>query len=251
MTMHNHAKPGEIASHVIIGGDPERVTHMAQTYLENPVLVSNVRGMVCYTGTYGGEKISVMATGMGVPSMLIYATELFKDYGCEAIIRVGTSGGYVPGIQCNDIVLAQASCHTSSINDGLFNGGTFCPIADYRLLRQADDQAKRLGQKVYIGNTICNDRYYRISKAYPAQEWINHGVLCSEMEGAALYSAAAQFHKRALMIVSILSYITCDETGAECVTRLTPREGHSIDDAIHLAFETALADIRESKTDTP
>lgn len=246
-TMHNRANPGEIASHVIIGGDPDRVTHMAQTYMENPVLVSDVRGMVSYTGTYGGERMSVMATGMGVPSMLIYATELFREYGCEAIIRVGTSGSYIPGIECNDIVLAQASCHISNLNDGLFAGGTFCPIADYRLLRQADDQAKKLGQKVYIGNTVCNDRYYRIPHIYPAQTWINYGILCSEMEGAALYSVAAQFHKRALMMVSILSFIDCDETGKEQVHRLSPREGHSIDDAIKLAFETALADIQEKK----
>ncbi|MCI8474274.1 MAG: purine-nucleoside phosphorylase [Oscillospiraceae bacterium] len=250
MTMHNSAKPGDIASHVIIGGDPERVTHMAQTYLKDAVLVSDVRGMVCYTGTYGGERISVMATGMGVPSMLIYATELFRDYDCEAIIRVGTSGGYVPDMERNDIVLAQAACHTSAINEGLFGGGTFCPIADYRLLRQADDQAKRLGQKVYIGNTVCNDRYYRLPQAYPAQAWIDNGILCSEMEGAALYSAAAQFHKRALMMVSILSRIACDPSGKEQVTRLPEREGHSIDDAILLAFETALADIREGKHGT-
>lgn len=249
-TMHNRAVPGEIASHVIVGGDPERVTHMAETYMKDAVLVSDVRGMVCYTGTYDGERISVMATGMGVPSMLIYATELFREYGCEAIIRVGTSGGYVSTMECNDIVLAQAACHTSSLNDSIFAGGTFCPIADYRLLRQADDQAKRLGQKVYIGNTVCNDRYYRDSIHYAAREWISHGILCSEMEGAALYSAAAQFHKRALMMVSILSYIICDENGREQVTRLTPRAGHSIDDAIKLAFETAVADIRESRNGT-
>ena len=183
---------------------------------------------------------------MGVPSMLIYATELFREYGCEAIIRVGTSGGYDPTMQCNDIVLAQAACHTSSLNDSLFAGGTFCPIADYRLLRQADDQAKKLGQKVYVGNTVCNDRYYRLP-SYPSKTWIEYGMLCSEMEGAALYTVAAQFHKRALMMVSILSLISCDENGQEQVYRFPPREGHSIDDAIKLAFETALADIRESK----
>lgn len=245
MTMHNHARPGQIASHVIVAGDPERVEYIARTYLKDAELVSDVRGAVCYTGVYDGERISVMATGMGVPSMLIYATELFRDYGCEAIIRIGTSAGYLSSMRRHDIVLAQATCHTTAINDGLFNG-TFCPIADYRLLRLADREAHRMGQKIYVGNTICNDRYYRLPESYRSSNWANYGVLCSEMEGAGLYTAAAQFHKRALMIVSIMSHLDCDENGKETITPL-PQEEQTIDAAILLALSTAAADIREGR----
>lgn len=245
MTMHNHARPGQIASHVIVAGDPGRVEYIAQTYLKNAELVSDVRGAVCYTGIYDGQRISVMATGMGVPSMLIYATELFRDYGCEAIIRIGTSAGYLSSMKRHDIVLSQAACHTTAINDGLFNG-TFCPIADFGLLRLADREAHRMGQAVYIGNTVCNDRYYRLPESYRSSSWADYGVLCSEMEAAGLYTAAAQFHKRALMIVSILSHLDRDEAGRETITPL-PQGEHTIDNAILLALSTAAADIREGQ----
>ncbi|MCI8651564.1 MAG: purine-nucleoside phosphorylase [Oscillospiraceae bacterium] len=246
MSLHINAKPGQIAKNVVVAGDPGRVEYIAKTYLKDAVLVNDQRGALCYTGKYDGEEISVMAVGMGVPSMLIYATELYRDFGCEAIIRIGTSAGYLSEMKKHDVVLAQATCHTSAINDGLFNG-TFCPIADYGLLRIADQEAARLGQKVYIGNTICNDRIYRLAESYRSGMWAQYGVLCSEMEGAGLYTAAAQFHKKALMMVSILSHITCDESGKETITPLPVEEGRSIDDAICLALTVAAAHSREER----
>lgn len=244
MSLHINAKPGQIAKAVIVAGDPGRVTHIAENWLKEPVLINDNRGALCYTGKYEGETVSVMATGMGVPSMLIYATELYRDFDCETIIRVGTSGGYRKEMRRHDIVLAQAVCHTSAINDGLFNG-TFCPIADYGLLRLADREAERLGQKIFVGNTVCNDRIYRLPQSYRSENWIKYGVLCSEMEGAGLYTAAAQFGRKALMLVSILSHITCDEAGQETLTPLPEEEGRSIDSAIELALATAAADRRE------
>ena len=146
-------------------------------------------------------------------------------------------------MQRHDIVLSQAACHTSAINDGLFNG-TFCPIADYRLLSEAERIAAAKGQKVYIGNTVCNDRLYRLPESYRSGAWRDYGVLCSEMEGAALYTAAAQFGKRALMLVSILSHLEVDAAGKECIRPLPETPGKTMDDALLLALETLAEDGR-------
>ena len=140
-------------------------------------------------------------------------------------------------------MLSQAACHTSAINDGLFNG-TFCPIADYRLLSEAERIAAAKGQKVYIGNTVCNDRLYRLPESYRSGAWRDYGVLCSEMEGAALYTAAAQFDKRALMLVSILSHLEVDAAGKECIRPLPETPGKTMDDALLLALETLAEDGR-------
>ena len=240
MSMHIDAKPGQIAPTVLVAGDPERVEYIAQRYLEDPVCVNRKRGSLCFTGRYQGRRISAMATGMGIPSMLIYATELYRDYGCETILRVGTSAGYLSGMRRHEIVLSQAACHTSALNDGLFNG-TFCPIADFGLLVLAWEAARARGVGVYVGNTVCNDRIYRLRETYRSAAWQQYGVLCSEMEGAGLYTAAAQFGKKALMLVSILSHITVDEGGQETITPLPERADGSMDDAILVALDTAAA----------
>lgn len=228
-----------------MAGDPDRVKYIAETYLENPKLVNERRHAYCYTGTYQGVALSVMATGMGNPSMMIYATELFREYGCEAIIRIGTSGGYLPEMRRHEVVMSQAACHTSSINDNIFNG-TFCPIADYGLLTRADAVAKARGIKTYVGNTVCNDLYYRLSDTYQAAAWRQYGIISSEMEGAGLYTAAAQFGKKALMLVTILCYIGLDEQGMETARILPEEEGRSLDDAILIALETAAGFARDN-----
>lgn len=240
MSMHIDAKVGDIAKTVIVAGDPDRVTYIAEKYLENPICVNNKRGALCYTGSYEGHPISVMATGMGIPSMLIYATELFRDYDCDAIIRVGTSAGYKPEMERHDIVLSQAASHTSGLNDGVF-GGTFCPIADFGLLSSAHKSAKDRGIRTFIGNTVCNDRIYRLKESYRAASWSQYGILCSEMEGAALYTAAAQFGKKALMIVTILSKLVALADGGERPEPLPEVPGKSIDGAILVALDTAKA----------
>lgn len=245
MSMHIDARPGEIAKTVVVGGDPARIKHIAETYLEDAKLVNEKRAALCYTGTYKGQPLSVMAVGMGIPSMMIYATELYDEYGCDAIIRVGTSGSYLPDMELYDIVLSQAACHTSGINDHLFNG-TFCPIGDFGLLCTADRLAKEQGIKTYVGNTVCNDRIYRGPETYKSAAWAKYGILCSEMEGAGLYTVAAQFHKKALMIVSISTKIILDEDGTEHFVDLPENPGHSMDDAIRLALDTA-AEFEASK----
>ena len=237
--MHIDAKPGEIAERIVLVGDPFRAKHIAESYLENAVLVNEKRAAFCYTGTYNDISLSVMAVGMGNPSMLIYSTELFRDYGVKIAVRAGTSGGYVPGMKMFDIVLAQATSTTSGINDNRFNG-YFAPIADFGLLCKANEIARQMGLKTYTGNVICNDRIYR-DGTYKSKLWQQYGMLASEMEGTAFYTAAAEFGVKALMAIGIILNITVDEKGVEHFSDApenTPRK--TIDDLIKLALLTAV-----------
>lgn len=239
MSMHIDAQPGQIAERVLLPGDPERATAIAERYLDDTRLVNSRRGALCYTGRYGGVPVSVMATGMGVPSMLIYATELCRDFGCQSLIRVGTSGGYRADMKLGDIVLSQAASTTSGINDSLF-GGTFAPIADFELLKTADRLAAERGLKVYVGNTVCNDRLYRLAENYRGRTWARYGILASEMEGAALYTAAAEFGRRALTMVSIICGITFEgEQESFCDL---PAGGADMEDMLRLALDTVTAE---------
>ncbi len=239
MSMHISAKVGEIADRVVLVGDPFRAKHIAETYLEDPVLVNEVRAAFCYTGFYEGVRVSVMAVGMGNPSMMIYATELFRDYGVKYAVRAGTSGGYVPGMKKFDIVLAQAVSTTSGINDNLFNG-YFAPIADFGLLCKANEAAKTLGLKTYTGNVVCNDRIYR-GENYRSAVWQRYGILASEMEGTALYTAAAEFGAKACMVIGIILNITVDENGVEHFEDAPENEPkRTVDDMIRLALKTVI-----------
>ena len=239
MSMHIDAKPGEIAERIVLVGDPFRAKHIAEEYLKHAVLVNEKRAAYCYTGIYDDANLSVMAVGMGNPSMLIYATELFRDYGVKIAVRAGTSGGYVPGMKKYDIVLAQATSTTSGINDNKFNG-YFAPIADFGLLYTANEIAKQLGLKTYTGNVICNDRIYR-DGTYKSKLWQQYGILASEMEGTALYTAAAEFGAKALMAIGIILNITVDEEGVEHFTDAPENEPkRTVDDLIKLALLTAV-----------
>ena len=202
MSMHISAKPGEIAKKILLPGDPLRAKYIAETYLKDSKLVNEVRGAYCYTGTYNDVEVSVMGTGMGIPSMAIYATELCRDYGCEELIRIGTGGGFVEGMKENDIVLSQATSTYSAINNSWFNG-SYAPCADFELLHKAYHIADELGVKAYVGNTICNDLFYRDDKKEEMQKWMKHGIIAGEMEAAALYSVAAEFKRKALTIIQI------------------------------------------------
>ena len=239
MSMHIDARPGEIAERIVLVGDPFRARHIAENWLDGAVLVSEKRMALCYTGTYSGVRVSVMAVGMGNPSMLIYATELFRDYGVKIAVRAGTSGGYVPGMKKFDIVLAQATSTTSGINDNRFNG-YFAPIADFGLLCKANETAKQLGLKAYTGNVVCNDRIYR-DGSYKSKLWQQYGILASEMEGTALYTAAAEFGAKALMAIGIILNISVDDEGVEHFTDAPENEPQrTVDDLIKLALLTAV-----------
>ena len=191
-TPHNNAAPGAFAKTVLMPGDPLRSKFIAETFLENPVLVNNVRGVQGYTGTYKGVPVSVMASGMGMPSIGIYAHELYTQYGVENIIRVGSAGAMRADLELGSVVAGQGACTNSSFADQYELGVHYAPIADFDLLMAAVESARELGVKMPVGNLYSSDT--RMQKM---------GVMAVEMEAAALYCTAAYLGKRALAICSI------------------------------------------------
>ena len=200
-TPHIAAKPGDFAKTVLMPGDPLRSKFIAETFLENPVLVNNTRGVQGYTGTYKGKRVSVMASGMGMPSIGIYSYELFNYYDVENIIRVGTAGVVRPDLKVRDIVIGQGACTNSNYVNQFDLPGTFAPICSYELLKKAVDAAEKLGVTPVVGNLYSSDAFYDDSMGL--SKWQKMGVLAVEMEAAALYMNAARAGKNALAICTI------------------------------------------------
>ena len=200
-TPHIAAKPGDFAKTVLMPGDPLRSKFIAETFLENPVLVNNTRGVQGYTGTYKGKKVSVMASGMGMPSIGIYYYELFNYYDVENIIRVGTAGVIRPDLKVRDIVIGQGACTNSNYANQFELPGTFAPICSYELLKKAVDAAEKMGVTPVVGNLYSSDAFYDDSMGL--SKWQKMGVLAVEMEAAALYMNAARAGKNALAICTI------------------------------------------------
>ena len=200
-TPHIAANPGDFAETVLMPGDPLRSRFIAETFLENPVLVNNTRGVQGYTGTYKGKRVSVMASGMGMPSRGIYSYELFNFYDVENIIRIGTAGVIRPDLKVRDIVLGQGACTNSNYADQFELPGTYAPICSYELLKKAIDAAEKLGVAPVVGNLYSSDTFYDDSLGL--SKWQKMGVLAVEMEAAALYMNAARAGKNALAICTI------------------------------------------------
>ena len=213
-TPHIGAKYGEIAETVIMSGDPLRAQFMAERFLENPVLFNKVRGMLGYTGTYQGKRVSVMGHGMGIPSMAIYSYELFNFYGVKKIIRVGSAGSMNPDLHIGDLMLAQAACTNSNYASQYELPGTFAPIASFELVRAAAEACEKFGYRYKVGNVLTSDTFY--TENPHNEKWINMGVLAVEMEIAALYMNAARSGNRALAICTVSDHIlTGEATSAE------------------------------------
>lgn len=213
-TPHIGAKFGEIAETVIMAGDPLRVKLMAEKFLENPVQFNNVRGMLGYTGTYMGKRVSVMGHGMGMPSIGIYTYELYNFYGVKTIIRVGSAGCIHKDLHVGSLVIALGACTNSNYAATYELPGTFAPIADFDLARRAADTCDRLGFAYKVGNVLSSDVFY--GENPHTDKWINMGVLAVEMEIAALYMNAARSGNRALGICTISDNIlTGEATTAE------------------------------------
>ncbi len=212
MSIHIGAKKGDIAETVLLPGDPLRAKWIAETFLEDVVCYNEVRGMYGYTGTYKGRRVSVQGTGMGVPSISIYVNELIRDYGVKNLIRVGTAGSYREDIKIRDVILAMSSSTTSGINRLRFDGADYAPTADFELFMRAAEAAKVKGIKIKGGNVLTVDEFYGDNfEAY--KKWANFGVLCVEMETAALYTIAAKYNVKALTILTISdSLVTGEET---------------------------------------
>lgn len=215
MSIHIEAKPGDIAEAILLPGDPMRAKWIAHTFLENPVCFNRIRGMFGYTGTFRGTRVSVMGTGMGIPSALIYAEELINEYGVKKLIRVGSAGSYQKEINLRDVVIAMAASTNSSLNDHRFMNGTFAPTADFKLFSKAIEYAKQNQIPVKAGNILSSDYFYHDNPDYYKQ-WEAYGVLCVEMETAGLYTVASKHKVQALAILTISdSLITGEETSAE------------------------------------
>ena len=211
-TPHISAKPGDFGKTVLMPGDPLRSKFIAENFLENPVLVNNVRGVHGYTGTYKGVKVSVMASGMGMPAIGIYSHELYNAYGVENIIRVGSAGSIQDNINLYDIVIAQGACTDSNFAHQFHLPGTFAPIASYELLAAAVEASKANGATYHVGNVNSSDVFYGdhigvpegLDSTYALRKM---GVMALEMEAAALYMNAARYGKRALCICPISDHV--------------------------------------------
>ena len=213
-TPHIGAKYGEIAETVIMAGDPLRAKFMAENFLEDAVQFNNVRGMLGYTGTYKGKRISVMGHGMGGPSIGIYTYELYNFYGVKQIIRVGSTGSIKEDLHVGDLVIAMGACTNSNYAAQYELPGTFAPIADFGMLRRAAETCDRLGYRYQVGNVLTSDTFY--TENPHNERWINMGVLAVEMEIAILYMNAARSGNKALAICTVSDHIiTGEATTAE------------------------------------
>ena len=209
-TPHILAEPKDFAPTVLMPGDPLRAKFIAETFIENAVLVNNVRGVQGYTGTYKGERVSVMASGMGIPSIGIYSYELYTVFGVENIIRIGSAGAIREDIQIRDIVFGMGASTNSAFADQYKIPGTVAPIADYTLLQTAIGEAEALGARYHVGNLLSSDTFYSDDRDEVAS-WRKMGTMAIEMEAAGLYLTAMRCGKRALAMCSISDQILTGE----------------------------------------
>ena len=238
-TPHNSARPGDFAKTVLMPGDPLRSKFIAETFFENPVLVNNVRGVQGYTGTYKGVKVSVMASGMGMPAIGIYSHELFNGYGVENIIRVGSAGAIQENINLYDLVIAQGACTDSNWASQFHLPGTFAPIASWELLTEAVKAAQAHGAVYHVGNVNSSDTFYGdhvdvpegLDSLYGLKKM---GVMALEMEAAALYMNAARYGKRALCIYTVSDHVLkgVETTSEERQTAFTQMMEVALDVAV-------------------
>lgn len=200
-TPHNAAQPGDIAKVVLMPGDPLRAKYVADNYLEDVTCFNQVRNMFGYTGTYQGKRVSVMGSGMGIPSIAIYSYELYHFYDVESIIRIGSAGGLAPQVKLRDVIIGQGACTNSNFAGQYRLPGTIAPICDFDLLRAAVDAAEEQGVSYHVGNLLSSDVFYCPPEDNEA--WASMGVLGVEMEAAALYLNAVAAGKRALGIMTV------------------------------------------------
>ncbi|WP_067431227.1 purine-nucleoside phosphorylase [Nocardioides jensenii] len=235
MSTHIGAEPGAIAPHVLMPGDPLRAAWIAETFLDDVTCYNEVRGMLGFTGTWRGERISVQGSGMGQPSLAIYATELFTDYDVASIVRVGSCGALVEKVGIRDVILATGACTDSGMNRVRFEGLDYAPVADFGLLRAAYDAAMaREDVTAWTGLIFSGDQFYA-PRPEIMTAMVEHGVLAIEMEASALYTLAARHGRRALAICTVSDHLV---TGAE--TTAQERE-QTFGAMVEIALEAVVA----------
>ena len=231
-TPHNKAALGDIAKTVLMPGDPLRAKFIAETYLENPVCFNTVRNMLGFTGTYKGKKITVMGSGMGMPSIGIYSYELFHTYDVDNIIRIGSAGAIQPEVNLKDVIIGMGACTDSNYGKQFELPGTFSAIADYGLLKKAVEAAEKLEINVKVGNILSSDIFYD-ARPDVNQRWARMGIMAAEMEAAALYMNAAYAHKQALCLLTVSDQLLRGES-------LSPDERQvGFDQMMRVALELA------------
>ncbi len=210
MTVHIGAQKGEIAEIVLMPGDPYRAKWAAETFLDNPVLVNEVRGMLGFTGTWNGYPVTIQGSGMGMPSLSIYANELIRDYGAKTLIRIGSCGGMQPYVGIRDVILAMTASTLSTPSRGIFKELNFAPCADWSLLRAAVAAAEAKGTKTHVGGIYSSDVFYD-ERPDLNEQMTRHGILGVEMEAAELYNLAARHSVRALAVLTVSDHLQTGE----------------------------------------
>lgn len=232
MSVHINAKKGDIAETILLPGDPLRAKYIAETFLEDVTLYNEVRNMFGYTGTYKGKRISVQGTGMGVPSISIYVTELMQEYDVKKLIRVGTCGSIHKDVKVRDVILAQSASTDSKMNEIIFKGVNYAPTADFDLLLKAYNAGTEKGLNLRVGNVFTEDVFYNEFAEH--EKWAQYGVLALEMESSALYTLAAKFGRQALSILTVSDHLLTGE-----VTTSEERQT-TFNDMIVVALDAAI-----------
>ena len=210
MTIHIGAEPGQIAETVLMPGDPLRAKWAAETFLEDAVLVNNTRGMMGFTGTWHGNPVTIQGSGMGMPSLSIYANELIKDFGAKTLIRIGSAGGMQSSVAVRDVVLAMTATTISTPSSAMFKELNFAPCADWSLLSAAAKAAEQKSVTTHVGGIYSSDVFYD-ERPDLNEQMMRHGVLCVEMEAAELYNVAARYGCRALAVLTISDHLLTGE----------------------------------------
>ena len=211
MTVHIGAKPGDIAETVLMPGDPYRAKWAAETFLKDVQLVNEVRGMLGFTGTWRGHRVTIQGSGMGMPSLSIYVNELIKDYGAQTLIRIGSCGGMQPQVGIRDVIIAMTASTITSPSTGIFRELNFAPCADWSLLNAAVTAAQNKGSTTHVGGIYSSDVFYA-ERPDLDEQMVRHGILGVEMEAAELYTLAARHGRRALAVLTVSDHLQTGES---------------------------------------
>lgn len=234
MTVHIGAKPDQIAETVLMPGDPYRAKWAAETFLSDVELVNEVRGMLGFTGTWNGNRVTIQGSGMGMPSLSIYANELIKDYDVKTLIRIGSCGGMQPQVGIRDVIIAMTASTLNSPSSGIFKEFNFAPTADYGLLAAAVKAAETKGCKIHVGGIYSSDVFYD-ERPDLNEQMTRHGILGVEMETAELYTLAARYGRRALAVLTVSDHL---QTGEALPAQDRER---SFGDMVEIALEAAFS----------
>ena len=234
MTIHIGAAPGDIAETVLLPGDPYRAKWAAETFLKDARLVNETRGMLGFTGTWKGQRVTIQGSGMGMPSLSIYVNELIRDYDAKTLIRIGSCGGMQPYVGIRDVIIAMTATTVNTPSSSLFKELNFAPSADWSLLRAAVDAAERRDTKTHVGGIYSSDVFYD-ERPDLNEQMVRHGILGVEMEAAELYTLAARYDRRALAILTVSDHLQTKEALS------SDQRESSFGDMVEIALEAAFA----------